>query len=141
MCELWPVMGAWTSLAFVYLVKPPSLNRLRPQPPTLISAVYCSGMTRTSSPRQDKTRRRVRCAPKKLNTAGRNAWAGQLGGRIHIYGDTADQFIDDLLPCSAPYMWDDNLVHDAFKAYTAGPGKEKLDCDNLVGVSHSHAYA
>lgn len=98
-------------------------------------------MTRTFSPRQDKTRCPVRSASKKLNTAGRNAWAGQLGGRIHIYGDTADKFIDDILPCSAPYVRDDNLIHDAFKTYAAGPGKEKLDCDNLVGISHSHAYA
>ncbi|OJT12266.1 hypothetical protein TRAPUB_11200 [Trametes pubescens] len=97
------------------------------------SATYYSGMATTGTPRRNKSQHVVLCASdtKKTNPAAKDAWASELGGRIQNYGDTVDKFIDTLLPCSTPYTSAGN-IQNAFKAYTAGPGREMLEYDNLV---------
>ncbi len=102
------------------------------------SSAYYSGMAAKSTTRFVKSQHVVRCTVdvKQSSAVVKDAWASELSGRICKYGDTADKFIDTLLPCSTPYTSVGN-IHDAFKAYTAGPGREKLEYDNLVRTSHT----
>lgn len=102
------------------------------------SSAYYSGMATTASPRSEKSQHPVLCTSdkKRSNAVAKDAWASELSGRIHIYGDTADKFIDTLLPCSTPYTSVNN-IQKAFKAYTCGPGRETLEYDNLVRTSHT----
>lgn len=95
-------------------------------------------MATTASPRSKKSQHVVLCAAdtKKSSPAVKDAWASELSGRIHIYGATVDKFIDTLLPCSSPYTSVDD-IQNAFKAYTPGPGREKLEYNNLVRTSHT----
>lgn len=102
------------------------------------SSAYYSGMATKSTTRFVKSQHVVRCDAdvKQSNAVAKDAWSSELSGRIHTYGDTANRFIDILLPCSMPYTPDGN-IQNVFDAYAPGPGRERLEYNNLVRTSHT----
>lgn len=100
------------------------------------SSSLSAGMPIAATPYCTKSAHTIVIAADKNQTNPKNkkAWAGELSGRVHFYGKTVDEFIDTLLPCSAPYTLDDDLK-DAFKAYNPRPGREVEEYPNLVRIT------
>ncbi|KAH9895251.1 hypothetical protein C8Q73DRAFT_493288 [Cubamyces lactineus] len=64
----------------------------------------------------------------------KHGWASELKDRINLFPGQVHAFIDELLPCSAPFPddADHSDLEDAFKDYNPGAGKEVPEYPNLL---------
>ena len=60
-------------------------------------------------------------------------WANELRDRIRVYGDTVDQFLNTVVPCSTPYALEP-LPSTVFSGYLPKPGTEKKSYTPLVRI-------
>lgn len=113
---------------------------------TSICSLSCSsgssGMEDTfTTPRQNKAcdNPNAPADRKATGDTSQKSWRDEITGRIHFFPGSFEQFLEDLVPCSAPYTLDDDLSH-AFDEYVPVKGQEVSSYGGLVsrsGISFS----